>query len=132
MGFMYSILSNKDEKVINIKDKTILGLYEYVIIKGKKIPARIDSGAVRSSIDMDLAKELGINNIIGSKKIRNVHGSNLRPLIHASVTLCKKRLKTDFTLQSRTNMKFKVLIGQNILTKDFIIDPKKTILQRIK
>lgn len=126
MGVKYSILQNKEEKSIKIKDKTVVGLYEYVTVKGKKIPARIDSGAVRSSIDADLAKELGIKNVIGSKKIRNVHGSTLRPLIHTYVTLCKKRLKADFTLQSRTHMKFKILIGQNILMKDFIIDPKKT------
>jgi hypothetical protein len=130
MWFKYSVLLNKEEKSIKIKDKTIVGLYEYVTIKGKKIPARIDSGAVRSSIDADLAKELGIKDIIGSKKIRNVHGSTLRPLVHINLVLCEKRLKADFTLQSRTNMKFKILIGQNILMEDFIIDPKKTLVTK--
>ena len=36
-----------------------------------------------------------------------------------------KEIKTDFTLADRSNMKYSVLIGQNILKQGFLIDPSK-------
>jgi hypothetical protein len=126
----YKILKNKIQE--SLDSRIILGLYEYVTIKGKKVPARIDSGAVKSSIDINLAAELKLGPVVGTKKIRNVHGSNVRPVVSVGVKLCKKSMKADFTLQHRKSMKFKVLIGQNILFDHFIIDPKKTILKKVK
>jgi hypothetical protein len=123
----YELKLNKDSK-IKVPNKTVLGLYEYVKIKGKKILARIDSGAVKSSIDVDLAAELKLGPIIGSRIIKNVHGANRRPLIELEANICNKKAKATFSLQSRKHMKFKILIGQNILTQGFIIDPNKNNL----
>ena len=39
--------------------------------------------------------------------------------------LTNKEFKTDFTLADRSDMKYPVLIGQNILSKGFLIDPMK-------
>jgi len=120
---------NPEYKEINIQDKTVLGLYEYVTVADKKVLARIDTGAVSSSMDLSFASSLNLGPIIGSKVIRNVHGSNERPIVEIEVKLCGKKIKTKFTLQSRKGMNFKILIGQNFLTKGFIIDPNKTILK---
>jgi hypothetical protein len=129
MGEFNKILKlNPDVEHIKIPGKVVLGLYEYVTIKKKKVLARIDSGAVKSSIDLDLAKELKLGPVIGTKEIKNVHGSSVRKLIEQEVCLCSKKIKSIFTLQNRQKMKFKLLIGQNILTKGFVIDPNKRIL----
>ncbi len=133
MGEFNKILKlNPDVKHIKIPGKVVLGLYEYVTIKKKKVLARIDSGAVKSSIDLDLAKKLKLGPIIGTKKIKNVHGASVRKLIEQDAYLCSKKIKSIFTLQNRKKMKFKVLIGQNILTKGFVIDPNKRILVKPK
>jgi len=124
MAEEYELKSNK-ELNIKVKDRVTIGLYEFVTIKGEKVIARIDSGAVKSSIDVDLAAKLLLGPIIGSKVIKNVHGSNRRPLIELEVKICDKKTKATFSLQSRKHMKFKILIGQNILTQGFIIDPNK-------
>ncbi len=124
--YMFELIPKKDFKLDT--SKTVLGLYEYVFIKGKKILARIDSGAVKSSIDVALAAELRLGPVIGSKIIRNVAGSTHRPLIDVSLKLCGRQIKASFTLQSRKHMNFKILIGQNILKQGFIIDPDKNDL----
>ena len=122
---------NPDYEELNIKNKTVLGFYEYVKIGDKKVLARIDSGAVHSSIDLSFATSLDLGPVIGSKVVRNVHGSNERPIVEMNMILCKRDIKTKFTLQSRKTMNFKVLIGQNVLKKGFIIDPNKTILKKV-
>ena len=133
MGEFNKILKlNPDIEHIKIQGKVVLGLYEHVTIKKRKVLARIDSGAVKSSIDLDLAKELKLGPVIGTKEIKNVHGSSVRKFIEQEVCLCSKKIKSIFTLQNRQKMKFKLLIGQNILTKGFVIDPNKKILVKLK
>jgi len=124
----YDIKDNENEPILKINNKTVLGLYEYVTINGQSILARIDSGAVRSSIDIDLAAKLKLGPVVGSKTVRNVHGSNTRPVIKTDILLCEKKINSSFTLQSRKHMNFKILIGQNILSQGFIINPNKNIL----
>jgi hypothetical protein len=126
----YELVLNDKATKISIPNKTVLGMYEYVEIKGKKILARIDSGAVKSSIDLDLAVNLGVGPIVGSKKVRNVHGTTVRPVIEGKLKLADKNIIASFTLQSRKGMNFQVLIGQNILKDGFIIDPNKNYLKR--
>ncbi len=133
MGEFNKILKlNPEVTHTKVPGKVVLGLYEYVTIKKKRILARIDSGAVKSSIDSELAKELKLGPVIGTKEIKNVHGASVRKLIEQDVSLCSKKVKSIFTLQNRQKMKFKVLIGQNVLTKGFIIDPNKRILMKVK
>ena len=108
--------------------KIIIGLTEEITIYGKrkkKIRAKIDTGATKSSIDLNLAAQLHLGPVIRSKMVRSAHGSRLRPLIECQVKLAGKMLKTEFTLANRERMKYKVLIGQNALTKHFLINPSK-------
>ncbi len=132
MNKLYSLELNKDNANKEITKKKVLGLYEFVKINGKKVLARIDSGAVKSSIDIELAAELSLGPIIGSRIIRNAHGTTHRSLVEVDIELCRKKVKAKFTLQSRKEMKFKVLIGQNVLIHNFIIDPQKNILIKHK
>ena len=109
--------------VKKINDKIIIGLTEFVTICGiekKKIKARIDTGATRSSMDINLAGELHLGPIIKRKKIKSAHGSRLRPVIEANIELKGKKIETEFTLIDRSHMKYRLLIGQNALKEYFL------------
>ncbi len=102
----------------------ILGLVEKVKINGKEVLAKIDTGADHCSLDKTLAKELNLNNIIKTTKIRSAHGKSIRPVIEADLEIKNKKFKAFFTLADRSNLKYPVLIGLDILKKGFIIKPK--------
>jgi len=109
--------------------KIVIGLAEKVNIQysgGKKnVVAKIDTGATKSSIDTNLAAELRLGPVIKSKLVKSAHGSKLRPIIEATIELAGKRIKSEFTLADRAHMKYRILIGQNILKDGFLIDPTK-------
>ncbi|MGM5483378.1 MAG: RimK/LysX family protein [Nanobdellota archaeon] len=114
-----------------MKDRTILGLVEDIEVyspglgKTIKMKARIDTGAQSSSIDQNLAAEFSLGPIIKNKKIRQSHGRSLRPVVKVKVLIEGEDLEGEFTISDRTHMTYKVLIGQDILKKGFLIDPSK-------
>ena len=116
-----------DYKVLD--NKIVVGLVEKVKIwnhTGKKtVIAKIDTGATKSSIDTNLAAELRLGPVIKSKLVKSAHGSKLRPIIESTIELAGKKLKSEFTLADRAHMKYRILIGQNILKDGFLIDPNK-------
>lgn len=111
------------------KDRTIVGLVEEVLLHhdGRKdtVVARIDSGAERSSVDVELASKLQLGPVVASRVVKSANGAKLRPIVKVEVDICGKRVTETFSLSDRTHMKYKVLIGQNILKKGFLIDPNK-------
>ena len=111
------------------KGKTVLGLVEPVTVYGKKkntkIVGRIDTGATRSSIDLTLAKELGLGPIVKHVLVKQASGRHRRPVVKVEIRLCGKRVKGEFTLADRSYMKYSALIGQDMLKKGFLIDPSK-------
>ena len=112
-----------------IEEKIIIGLYEKVKVLNKGIEnedahiSRIDTGATMSSIDLVLAGKYSLGPIIRTKYVKNAHGNKLRPVIQAEIIIAGKKFQGEFTLSDRSNMKYPILIGQNILIKGFIIDP---------
>ena len=114
-----------------VGDKKILKIIEEVVLKDKglndrKIFAKIDTGATRSSLDTRLASELKLGPIVKTKLIKSSHGSSLRPVIEAEVMLKGKLIKTQFTLADRKRMKYKILIGVNTLREgNFLVNPSK-------
>ena len=114
-------------KVLN--GKVVIGLAEKVNVQHhngrKNVIAKIDTGATKSSIDTNLAAELKLGPVIKSKLVKSAHGSKLRPIIEATIELAGKKIKSEFTLADRAHMKYRVLIGQNILKDGFLIDPTK-------
>jgi hypothetical protein len=110
------------------KDRTIVGLIEPITIKGnngktKTVLARIDSGATKSSIDKKLVEELELGPIIRERLTKQVHGFTLRPVIKPEIVIKNRTFNYQFTIADRGKMKYSVLIGQNILKKNFLIDP---------
>jgi hypothetical protein len=111
-----------------IKEKTVVGLTQKIKIispDGKKtsLVARIDTGATSSSIDKHLAEHLKLGPEIKKKMIRSASGSGIRSVIKISIEIKERRLKSKFTIADRAHMKYKALIGQNILKRRFLIDP---------
>ena len=112
-----------------LNGKVVIGLAEKVNIYcdggRKNVIAKIDTGATKSSIDTNLAAELRLGPVIKSKLVKSAHGSKLRPIIEAEIELAGKKIKSEFTLADRAHMKYRILIGQNILKDGFLIDPTK-------
>jgi len=119
-----------------LKTRTIVGLIEFVTCyskskrKHEEVKARIDTGATKSSIDIELAKKLNLGPVIGNKTIKNAHGSVKRDLIEVEIKIAGKLLREKFTLADRSNLKYPLLIGRNILQHDFLIDPKKRLVRK--
>ena len=110
--------------------RTTLGLTEKATISNKKsnleqtCSVRIDTGATKSSIDSKLASKLKLP-IIKTTVVKSASGGSVvRPVVKATLNLHGKEIPTTFTLANRHHMKYKVLVGQNILKKgEFLIDP---------
>jgi len=119
-----------------IRLKTIVGLTEFVTIRGEKscddLIARIDTGATKSSIDLLLATKLGLGPVVDSKLIKSAHGMKLRPVVRAEVEIKGRKIRAKFTLADRNHMRYPVLIGQNILKKDFLVDPSRRVDSPLK
>ena len=93
--------------------------------KLKKVMAKIDTGATRSSIDIKLATKLNLGPVIKSKIVKSASGNKLRPVIEGGVILAGQKIYSEFTLADRTHMKYAVLIGVNVLKQGFLVDPSK-------
>ena len=113
--------------------KKVVGLTENITIfggdkKGRKIIARIDSGATKSSVDVKLAAELKLGPIIKTKLVKSTHGNTLRPVVKGKIKIAGKTITSELTIADRTYMKYRILIGQNILKDaNLIIDPHKGV-----
>jgi len=112
-----------------VPSKTIVGLTEKVYVfgawKNKEVTARIDTGATKSSIDGSLARTLGIGPVLRIAIVKAAHGISRRPIVVSKLRIAGRILAAEFTIAKRTHMKYRMLIGQNILRRGFLIDPSK-------
>lgn len=106
-------------------DKIVVGLTERVVINGKEVNARIDTGAQKSSMCKELYSKLGLGPFVGKVRIKSVNNVEVRPTIEAEVEIQGKKVKTLFNVADRSKMKHQLLIGQDILKKGFLVDPAK-------
>lgn len=115
--------------------KIIVGATEFVVLKGahkdNKLPARIDTGATRSSIHAPLVKELNLGPMLRTKKVRNANGMTIRPIINVTFELKGKTIDAEFTVTDRSHMKYKLLIGRNALIKGFLVDPSIDVVKGV-
>ncbi|MCB9359225.1 ATP-dependent zinc protease [Candidatus Woesearchaeota archaeon] len=116
---------------MEMKQEKIIGLTEKVTLIGnnghsKTIIARIDTGAVISSIDMKLAAELELGPVTKTKKVKNSNGISERPVVRCIFKLKNEEYRVDVTLADRSRLKYRALIGQNLLKKTkFLVNPRK-------
>lgn len=112
-----------------INGKTVIGMTEEITVCGKNgcktVIARIDTGATKSSIDLRLAKELDLGPAIKTKLVKSAHGIKERPVVNVKVQFAGKDREYQFTIADRTHMRYRILIGRNILRHGFLIDPSQ-------
>ncbi len=110
--------------------RLIIGLVEEVVLEDKNTySAKIDTGADSSSIDKGLLDTLGgERKIISHKVVRSALGRHKRPIVKLKIKFQGKEFEEKFTVSNRAHMRYKLLIGQDILKKEgFLIDPIKQI-----
>ncbi len=88
-----------------------------------QIPAKIDTGAWRSSIDKTFAEEHGLlrkDNILWTKVFKSSLGSEERPVINISYFLAGKKVNTIASIANRKGLKKIFIIGRRDL-QGFVI-----------
>lgn len=89
------------------------------------VRAKIDTGAFRTSIDKDLAKNLGLlepENILFERRYRyrSAFGLQPRPVIGLTFYLAGRKIKTSASVSDRSKLKTPMLVGRNDL-KPFLV-----------
>lgn len=97
--------------------------------KHRVVTARIDTGAVRSSIDRELAEELGLlteENILWKRKYayRSASGKQSRPVIALHIKIAGRTIKTSASVANRHRLSTPLLIGRNDLS-GFVISAEE-------
>ncbi|MFH1461185.1 MAG: sugar-transfer associated ATP-grasp domain-containing protein [Patescibacteria group bacterium] len=120
-----------EEELEGISGRKVIGINEPVEVlnqQGNKhlTMAKIDSGAYRTTICSNLAKELIIDKPISYKKVRGALGNEERPIINLSFYLDKRLVTSEAFMADRSEMKYDVIVGRKDL-KRFLIDPGKNI-----
>ncbi len=118
--------------------RTILDAVETIKVvnsagKKQEIRARIDTGAKSSSIDRQLAENLGIyhsNLITKIKGVRSAHGHSKREYVSLKFFLAGKPIYTSVSIADRSYLKYPLLIGrkdiQGFVVKPFVPKTPKT------
>lgn len=127
-----------------IKTKTVIGRAEQVRfpqLDGKKVYARIDSGARTSAIwgsaNIDDQNVLWVSffghmdknysfNKFGKQAVTSSNGHiDVRFTVKLSVVLSGRKIRATFTIANRQTQVYPVLIGRNVLRGKFIVDVQK-------
>lgn len=90
-----------------------------------KVAAKIDTGAWSSSIDKELAEELGLmdrENILWYGKKISAIGEERRPFIGVTFYIAGRKISTKMSVSNRKNLTYKVLLGRTDL-QGFLVRP---------
>jgi hypothetical protein len=119
--------------------KKIVGLVEEVKVVGRnsiKSMALFDSGARMTSVDVRLAAQAQLGPIVKTTKVSSasMKGQIRRPVVETKIKVKGKVFNALANIQDREHMTFPVIIGRNIISGNFIIDPKKNqdLYERLK
>lgn len=117
--------------------KIIIGAAENVLIvnKGKKIvlKARIDTGAIRSSVCDTIIKEIGALPIVGSKVYRSALSSGqVRPMVKLSFYLAGQKIQTTASMVERKRLEYQMIVGREDLKGRFLVDASKKYTSKPK
>ncbi len=96
-----------------------------------EVLAKVDTGAGYSSIDKDLAKDLGIDleDPEDEVKIDFANGKKTRPLVRVRIKIAGKTLNTRVTVADRSELSKDMLLGSKDLD-GFLVSRTKSGLPR--
>ena len=110
---------------VKVEDK-LLGVIEKITIFGDKkkkvVRAKIDTGAYRTSIDVDLVQELDLDHHHKLVNVRSGSGRQKRRTVKFNFELKNKKISTIATYTERSHLRFPVIIGRKDI-KGFYVDP---------
>jgi hypothetical protein len=130
-------------KMVNAEEKIIIGGIEEVVLLpwGVKLPARVDTGAAKSSLD---AREIKVRDdrvefklpqkygdlqlrlpVVEWKHVRTPGGLERRPIVELEICLGSKRIHTKVNLTDRSMVKYPLILGRNFLKEDYVVDVKR-------
>jgi len=122
------------------KAKTVIGGVEEVVLFpwGVKLPARIDTGAGMTSLDV---RDLTIKNrfaqfrlpekygntlislrVIRYCKVRSADSRGRRPVVEIELCLGSKRMRVRANLNDRSQLEYPLILGRNVLNQGFMVD----------
>ncbi len=127
-------------------EKIVLGTVEKVILLpwGIQVPARIDTGAATSSLDVCDIKTLSKKEVqfklpdrcggheirmpvIAWRSIQSTTGkSDRRPVVEIEICLGSRRFRTQVTLNDRSQMEYPLLIGRRTLEGNYLVDVSRS------
>ena len=125
------------------QEKITLGLVEEIILLPwmVKIPARIDTGAAGSSLDVrglavkGKVAEFNLSPkysgarlsvpVVGWQRVRSAESRERRPIVEIDLCVGPKKLRARVNLNDRSQVQYPFLIGRNILKENFVVDCMK-------
>lgn len=114
------------------KEKRIVGAIEPVTVRGRtgsqRVLAKIDTGASRTTIDLELAAKVGLGPVMDTVRVRAAisEHAEMRPLVDADIIIHGEEFDIPVALTDRGDMRYHVIIGMDILRSGlFLIDPTK-------
>ena len=135
-----------EKKIVYIRPNNVIGAIEPVYFPPMKsaFPARIDTGATTSALDVQNLKVFErdgkkwvsftlINRATGEShdfekprrkriRVKRIIEDEHRPMVEMDVKMGGKKFKADFTVTERTDFDYQALIGRNILSGRAIVD----------
>ena len=114
----------------SLEDTPLIGYIEEVLVIGtsgsKQVMAKSDTGATRTSIDTNLAAEIGAGPIKSMTKIKSgsVKGGRSRPVIDLVIGIGGTQHTVTASVEDRGHMEYPLLLGRDIL-EHYRVDVRK-------
>lgn len=125
--------SQFSDRVLSKDEPRTLSTFEHIQIKSnkknlkkKKVLAKVDTGAWRTSISRELAQDLNLltdDNILWKKEVKSALGKEKRPIINLTFWLGGRKIITPASVAKRSAVTFPVIIGRKNL-KGFLVNPE--------
>lgn len=118
--------SSVEEEVVdtNFHKKTLSVIQDVTFnLKGKEIiiKAKMDTGALSTSIDSSLAKQLELKMLPEKQHVQSASGESLRPIAVVEFTLGGIKISSIANITDRSKMKYPMIVGRRDLGQ-FLID----------